>query len=203
MKISTLFFDLGKVLVDYDFNIALGRVAARSPLDLTRLQDRAYADFPLIDDYESGRVTTPRFFAAMKEHFRFDGSAAELELIWCDVFTPLDRHIQYARALAEHYPLAIISNTSDAHIRFLEERHDFFGLFQKRIYSHQVGHMKPSAEIYQIALAEMGGVREESLLIDDLETNILGAAKLGWQTIHLRPEVDLRLALRGYGLDGI
>ncbi|MDR0533823.1 MAG: HAD family phosphatase [Verrucomicrobiales bacterium] len=203
MKISTLFFDLGKVLVDFDFNIAFDRVAQRSPLDLEHLKSKAYSEYPLIDDYESGRIDTAQFFSAMKEQFQFDGSIGELELIWCDVFTPLEQNIHYVRSLAKHYPLGMISNTSDAHIRFLEARYDFFGLFQKRIYSYQVGHMKPNAEIYRIALEEMGGVKEESLFVDDLEANIMGASKLGWQTIHLRPDVDLRLALRSYELDGI
>ena len=168
-----------------------------------QLQDRLYSDYPLIDDYECGRVSSPEFFSAMKEHVAFDGTPEELEKIWCDVFWPIPDHIQYARQLAEYYPLGMISNTSDSHIRFLEANYDFFPLFQKRIYSHEVGMMKPKAEIYRLALEQMNGVKEETLFIDDREENIEGAARLGWQTIHLRPDVDLRLALRSYELQGI
>ncbi|MDD5260270.1 MAG: HAD family phosphatase [Methylacidiphilales bacterium] len=203
MKISTIFFDLGKVLIDYDFNIAFKRIAERSPLDLEHLESRAYSDYPLIDDYESGRISTPDFFAAMKKHLEFGGTIEELERIWCDVFTPIPDHILYARQLSEYYPLALISNTSDAHIRFVEAAYDFFPVFQKRIYSYQVGCMKPRPEIYQFALQEMNADKVEALFIDDREDNIEGAAKLGWQTIHLRPDVDLRLALRSYELQGI
>lgn len=203
MKISTIFFDLGKVLVDFDFNIALQRVVEQSPLKLSDLENRVYSDYPLIDDYEHGRINTETFFKEMKGHFQFEGSIEELELIWCDVFVPLHNHIQYANLLAEYYPLAIISNTSDAHIRFLENRYDFFPLFQKRIYSHEVGIMKPAAAIYELALKEMKADKWESLFIDDREDNIQGAANLGWQTIHLRPEVDLKLALQSYELTGI
>jgi putative hydrolase of the HAD superfamily len=203
MKISTLFFDLGKVLIDFDFNIAFDRVAQRSPLDIEHLKSKAYSEYPLIDEYESGRIGTAQFFIAMREYFQFDGSVEELEFIWCDVFIPLEQNIHCVRSLSKYYPLALISNTSDAHVRFIEERYDFFSLFQKRIYSYQVGHMKPSAEIYRVALGEMGGIKEESLFVDDLEANIIGASKLGWQTVHLRPGIDLRLALRSYKLDGI
>jgi glucose-1-phosphatase len=203
MKISTIFFDLGKVLVDYDFNIALHRVAKQSPLDLSHLENWVYSDYPLIDDYEHGRISTPDFFKEMKQHFQFQGTIEELENIWCDVFTPMLEHIQYARLLAEFYPLAIISNTSDAHIRFLENAYDFFPIFRKRIYSHEVGIMKPAAAIYEHALAEMKADKYESLFIDDREENVLGASELGWQTIHLRPEVDLKLALQSYELTGI
>ena len=203
MKISTIFFDLGKVLVDFDFNIALNRIATRSTMDLSHLQDRLYSDYPLIDDYECGRVSSPEFFSAMKEHTGFTGTVDELEQIWCDVFWPMPDHIQYVRQLAGYYPLGMISNTSDSHIRFLEATYDFFPLFRKRIYSHEAALMKPKPEIYRLALEQMNAVKEETLFIDDREDNIEGAAKLGWQTIHLRPDVDLRLALRSYELQGI
>jgi putative hydrolase of the HAD superfamily len=203
MKISTIFFDLGKVLVDYDFNIALQRVAKLSLLDLSHLENRVYSDYPLIDDYEHGRISTPAFFTEMKSHFQFQGSIEELENIWCDVFTLMPDHVSYARILAEYYPLAIISNTSDSHIRFLENAYDFFPVFRKRIYSHEVGIMKPAAAIYEHALKEMGADKYESLFIDDREENVLGASQLGWQTIHLRPDVDLKLALQSYELTGL
>jgi len=203
MKITTIFFDLGKVLVDYDFSIAFKRLAERSTLDLQHLEERAYSDYPLIDDYESGRISTPDFFTAMKQQLCFDGSIEEMEEIWCDVFWPLPDHITYLRQLAEHYPLGMISNTSDAHIRFLEAHYDFFPLFRKRIYSHEAGMMKPDRAIYDLALQEMGAEKTETLFIDDRAENIEGAARLGWQTIHLRPDVDLRLALRSYELQGL
>jgi FMN phosphatase YigB (HAD superfamily) len=64
--------------------------------------------------------------------------------------------------------------------------------------------MKPEPEIYRAALKNLGGIDPlEALFIDDLEPNILGASKLGWQTIHLRPEVDLREALASYELEGL
>ncbi|MDR1191594.1 MAG: HAD hydrolase-like protein [Verrucomicrobiales bacterium] len=199
MKIDTLFFDLGKVLLDFDFNLAFHRVAARSPLDLTRLRNLAYPELPLIADYESGRVTTAKFFTVMREHFQFAGDVVELEQIWCDVFTPLTVNIACARSLAAHYPLAIISNTSDAHIRFVEAQYDFFGLFQKRVYSHQVGCLKPGAEIYQIALREMRADGGTSLFIDDLAANV----SAGLNAVQLPPGVTLPEVLHGRGLRGM
>ena len=41
------------------------------------------------------------------------------------------------------------------------------------------------------------------LFIDDLEPNIVGAVALGWQTIHLRPDVNLRESLASYELRGL
>ena len=64
--------------------------------------------------------------------------------------------------------------------------------------------MKPRAgDLPEPRCAALGGIDPlEALFIDDLEPNILGAVALGWQTIHLRPGVDLREALASYELKG-
>ena len=113
-------------------------------------------------------------------------------------------HIALAAMLRPHYPLAIISNTNDAHIIHAEEKYSFFSLFHARIYSHQVKLAKPDPAIYHTALKALGGIDPlEALFIDDLEANVLGASKIGWQTIHLRPDVNLREALASYDLKGL
>ncbi len=203
MKISAVCFDLGKVLLDFDWKIMLRRIAEQSPLPPEEIS-RRLSNNPNLLHYETGSVTTREFFSYFKKLTEFRGTIDELRAFFCEIFTPLSEHIALAALLAPHYPLAIISNTSEAHIAYVEAKYSFFTLFRARIYSHQVGTMKPRPEIYQAALAALGGVDPlEALLIDDLEPNILGAAKLGWQTIHLRPEVDLRTALASYELKGL
>lgn len=203
MKISTIFFDLGKVLVDYDFNLAFHRMSRHSSLTAEELQERIPDVDAMITEYESGRVETGAFFDQLRDHFHYQESRESLQEIWCDIFTPIDEHIEMARILAQYYPLAIISNTSDAHIRFLEARHDFFGIFRERIYSYVFGTMKPDPSIYHHALERMDGDKFEALFIDDREENIMTPSQMGWQTIHLRPDVNLRHALRSYELTGL
>src|SRR6201999_505849 len=97
-----------------------------------------------------------------------------------EIFEPIADNIALAALIAPHYPLAIISNTNDAHITYAEGTFSFFSLFPARIYSHEVGSMKPQPEIYQKAREAVGNPNaEEMLFIDDLEPNILGAVALG------------------------
>jgi len=203
MKISAVCFDLGKVLLHFDWKLMLDRVAARSPLPPEEIA-HLLKDDPQIIAYEIGAITSAKFFVHLKKRLQFKGNAKELRAAFADIFTPLTEHIALAALLAPHYPLAIISNTNDAHITYAEEKYSFFSLFHARIYSHQVNAMKPDPAIYKLTLAQLGGIDPlEALFIDDLEPNILGASKLGWQTIHLRPEVDLREALASYELKGL
>ncbi|GAB4241415.1 MAG: HAD family phosphatase [Candidatus Methylacidiphilales bacterium] len=203
MRISTIIFDLGKVLIDFDYSIALHRVAQRSELTRDEIDELAYRDHSRLVEYERGLLTTEAFFEAQREAFRFTGSAGELQEIWCDIFAPIEAHIRMARCLAEFYPLGLMSNISEAHVAFLEQRHDFFSIFREKIYSCRVGSVKPDREIYYHALERLGADRFETLFIDDLEANVMEASRMGWQTIHLRPDVSLQQALQSYDLRGV
>lgn len=203
MKISAVCFDLGKVLLHFDWDLMLNRVVQKSTLPREEIM-RRLRDAPQVKAYEIGAVTSAKFFAHFKKLIAYQGTAKELRKAFSEIFTPMPEHIALAAMLARHYPLAIISNTNEAHISHAESTYTFFSLFPTRIYSHQVKAMKPDPAIYQAALAAMGGIDPlEALFIDDLEANVLGAVQLGWQTIHLRPGVDLREALASYELAGL
>jgi putative hydrolase of the HAD superfamily len=181
----------------------LDRVAKRSPLPPEEISRLLKEDRQVLA-YEVGAVTSAKFFSHLKKLLQYKGNARELRAAFSDIFTPLADHIALAALLAPHYPLAIISNTNEAHIVHAEATYSFFSLFPVRIYSHQVKAMKPDRAIYQAALKALGGIDPlETLFVDDIEANILGAVQLGWQTIHLRPEVDLREALASYELKGL
>jgi HAD superfamily hydrolase (TIGR01509 family) len=203
MKISAVCFDLGKVLLDFDKDAMLVRMAQKSPLSPAEMA-QAIQPTPINLAYETGEISTAKFFAHLKKLIRYKGTARELLACYNEIFTPMPEHIALAALLAPHYPLAIISNTNEAHIKYAEATYSFFSLFSARIYSHEVKTMKPKPAIYKAALKSLGNIDPlEALFIDDLEANVLGAVKLGWQTIHLRPEVDLREALASYELKGL
>ena len=199
-KPQTIFFDLGKVLVDYDFGIAYKFIEERSALSAVEFGQRIPAIEELNVIYETGGISTKDFFKSMAQTLEFDGSMDALALGWSDIFKPLPKNVEIARRLSEHYPLAIISNTSDTHIQFLEANYTLFEHFEQRIYSHVFGARKPSAEIYKHALERTGATAEQSLFIDDRIENVEAAVNLGWKAIHLNESVNLSQSLTEFGI---
>jgi FMN phosphatase YigB (HAD superfamily) len=203
MKIAAICFDLGKVLLSFDWAQMTKRVAEKSALTPAQIGERISTDNDILG-YERGAITTAKFLAHLKKRLEYKGTTKELRNAFTEIFAPMTENIALAALLAPHYPLAIVSNTNDAHITYAEGTYSFFSLFQARIYSHEIGAMKPQPEIFHSARAALGNPDPvEMLFIDDLETNILGAVALGWQTIHLRPDVNLRESLASYELRGL
>jgi putative hydrolase of the HAD superfamily len=203
MKISAVCFDLGKVLLHFDWSAMVARLAEKSPYPPEKIA-QLLRDDPQPVAYELGEVSSAKFFAHLKKLLKYKGATKELRAAFSEIFTPLADHIALAAMLARHYPLALISNTNEAHILHAEGAYSFFSLFPIRIYSYRVKMMKPNRDIYDAARAALGNIDPlEILFIDDLEANIAAAAKLGWQTIHLRPDVNLREALASYELLGL
>ncbi|MBL59300.1 MAG: hypothetical protein CMO75_06485, partial [Verrucomicrobiales bacterium] len=56
-------FDLGKVLVDFDYGIAIRRFAERSEADRDQIQ--RLVDSPIQIEYESGKISTDEFFLSI------------------------------------------------------------------------------------------------------------------------------------------
>ena|SRR3989344_465225 len=85
--------------------------------------------------------------------------------------------------------LAILSNMPNDLYKILE-RHHLDYLFEAKIYSHEVGLVKPSKEIFEIALKKLNENQkvkiksEEALMIgDSMGSDIRGAENVGIQTL--------------------
>ena len=62
--IKVVAFDIGKVLLDFDYRIFARRMAPLTGMDVSTL-DVFLNQSPLLAQYESGQLTTPEFFAVV------------------------------------------------------------------------------------------------------------------------------------------
>lgn len=194
-EIKAVFFDLGKVLVDFNWNEVLNKIEPLTPVPADQF-NRRILGHPKSIAYETGKISTGDYFSWMKEELTYTGTIDELILAWSDIFTPLSDRINLLPAIKTCYKLGMISNTCDAHIRLLKSRYSFFGLFDSLTLSFEAGVMKPDPEIYNIAAGSLCVSSGESLFIDDLEENITAAGNLGWQTLLVLPDENLASVLR-------
>jgi FMN phosphatase YigB (HAD superfamily) len=193
-------FDLGKVLVDFDYSVAARKIAARSSKPPENL--RAFlGSSPVLVEYESGRLTRRQFFDSVCDAIGFRGDLDEFGGYFADIFTEMRGTIALHAELRQRgFKTYIFSNTNDLAIEHVRRNFPFFKNFDGYILSYEVGGMKPQPEIYAAMEAMTGRCGADLVYIDDRPENIVTGASRGWRAVlHESPETTRR-ALAAWGL---
>jgi len=199
MNSPVVVFDLGKVLVDFDYTPATRKIAARSAKPPEDLHSHVGGS-PLLIQYETGLVTRQEFFNELRKTTGFRGDLDEFGAFFADIFTPITAMIElHAELRRRGIPTYIFSNTNDLAIEHIRRNFPFFQNFDGYIFSYEVGAMKPDAKIYSALEAMTGRRGAEILYLDDRPENIAVGAARGWRTIlHETPE-KTRTDLKAFG----
>jgi len=200
MKFSVLVFDLGKVLVDFDYTIAARRIVplCSSPGDPAKFFS---THATLLTSYELGLLTTEKFFNQIKAASGFSGTQQEFNASFADIFTPIQPMIDLHGELRKTDMAAyVFSNTNDLAVEHIRNRFPFFSDFDGYVLSYEHGSMKPSAKLYEIVERASGRKGGEILYIDDRPENVAAGAARGWKTILHEDPSKTRAALQQLGV---
>lgn len=180
---SVIVFDLGKVLVDFDYSIAARRIASASTLPAQAIKD--YIDHsPLLFLYETGRLTRQEFYTEICKVAGFRAGLDEFAEYFADIFVPIEPMVRWHALLrARGFPTYILSNTNDMAVEHIRRSFPFFSNFDGYIYSYAVKAMKPQPEIYEAIEAMTGERGDRILFIDDRPENVAAGVQRGWQGI--------------------
>lgn len=182
-------FDLGKVLVDFDYSIAARKVAARSTRQIPDLK-HFLGSSPVLQQFEHGDLTREQFFAEIQKITGFTGTLQEFVADFADIFIPIPPMIELHAALRQRgFATYIFSNTNDIAVEHITREFAFFKNFDGYIYSYKVGAMKPDLRIYEAMERLCGCVCGDIVYLDDRAENVAAGASRGWWTIlHETPE---------------
>src|SRR5438093_7853043 len=99
-KPGAVVFDLGKVLVDFDYSIASRRIAERGTMAPDAVQD--FIDHsPLLCRYETGLIDQRQFFEEVRRTTGFEGDIEEFGQFFADIFTEIPGMVALHRRLLE------------------------------------------------------------------------------------------------------
>jgi putative hydrolase of the HAD superfamily len=199
--VEALLFDLGKVLVDFDFELGLKHFVARSALSRDEFA-KVILDQAWIQRYETGAITSADYHRYLRDHGQLEMDLDEFHFAWSAVFLPelIVPEALLAR-LRTRYPLILVSNTNESHATFIARTYKVLDYFDHKIFSHEVGYMKPDRKIYDAAIAVAGKPPESLFFTDDRAENIESALKLGIQAHHFRSLDELLVSLKECGVD--
>ena len=193
-------FDLGKVLVDFDYSIAAQRIAARGTMTIQEIAQHIKQSC-LFVEYELGAMTTQQFYAEICRVTGFRASLAEFSECFADIFVLIEPMARLQATLRQRgLPAYIFSNTNELAAEHIRRTFPFYANFDGYILSYQHGAMKPDARLYEVVERQSAHRGAEILYLDDRPENVAAGAARGWQVIlHETPE-NSRAAIQKLGL---
>lgn len=189
MPPKAVVFDLGKVLVDFDYGIAARNLAALSKVPAPQMQE-IIEKSRLLVEFETGLTNRDQFFRNVCEATGYCGDQAKFNVLFADIFTVIEPMVEFHAALRKkRIPTYIFSNTNDLAVTHIHSRFPFFSNFNDYVFSFEHGAMKPQRKIYEVVERTTGMSGLEICYIDDRLENVETGKTMGWQTIwHKSPE---------------
>ena len=197
---KAIIFDLGRVLVNFDFKRGYRALEGICPYPAAEIPARLWAG-GLVDRFETGLIE-PRDFvaqisAALDLAIGYDGFCA----IWSSIFTETLVPEAMLEGLARRYRLLLLSNTNAIHFEGLRESHaTLLRHFHDFVLSYEVKSMKPRPEIFQAAIARAGCRAEECFYTDDIAENVTAARSLGIDAVQFESAAQLEREFAARGI---
>lgn len=199
MNITDVVFDLGRVLIDFQYHELLAFLDGRGARydSIGHLLEQMQ-----LDAYESGKLTDHEFLTNLNGLLTEPVPETTIRRMWTDVFTPIPDMLQLARDLSADCGVYILSNASAMHWDYLKEQFNIDTVGRGQLASFQAGVRKPHPRIYRTAEEQFGLTPSRTVFIDDLEENAEGARACGWHAIHHCTPAATRQALQALGVAG-
>ena len=198
--IRALLFDMGNVLVHFSHDRMcrqIGDLVGRSGDDVRR----ELMNSGLFGAYELGEITSNEMCGVVRHAFGRAVEQEALERAASDIFwrnESIEPLID--RLAATDRPLVLLSNTCDAHFRWVAARMPVLRHFQRRVLSYEVRACKPEPAIFQAAARAAGVAPGECFFTDDTPSHVEAARRLGIDAVVYRDAAQLVTTLQARGL---
>ena len=195
-----ILFDLGRVLVNFDFRIGYQALEKRCAYPAAEIP-RRLAPGGLVERFESGQVGNRDFFEQFRRILELDLEYEQFCEIWSSIFTHAILPEGMLAGLGKRYRLVLLSNTNGLHFAMIREAYaHLLRHFDAFVLSHEVGAMKPQAEIFDAAVAAAGCRAEECFYTDDIAAYVEAARAKGIDGVVFEGPEKLETAMRERGI---
>jgi glucose-1-phosphatase len=197
---DALLFDIGRVVIDIDFNKAVTCWASHAGCEPADLMGR-FARDDIYQRHETGSIDDAEFFAGLRSSLGIDLSDAQFLQGWNAIFAGEMPGIGslLTRAGAK-VPLYAFSNTNNAHVEHFSQAYaEVLGHFREIFLSSAIGLRKPDAAAYDHVVRAIGVPAQRIVFFDDLAENIDGARARGLTAVHVTSPDDVAQALAALG----
>ena len=198
--IKTVIFDLGKVIVPFDFTRGYRAMAEHTTYTAEEIPKRI-ARTDLVIRFESGQVAPEDFVTELCGILDCKLEYDHFCEIWSSIFLPETLVTESLVAgLKQRYRLLLLSNTNAIHFTMIRQTYPLLRHFDDYVLSHEVGALKPSPLMYEAAIARARCEPGECFFIDDIPAYVAGAQAAGIDAVQFQSEAQLKTELASRGI---
>ena len=197
--IRTLIFDLGNVIVPFDFKIGYQRLAELCGYPAAEIPAKIRST-GLVHPFETGQVSAQYFVHELSAVLGLKATYSEFCELWSSVFLPETLIPEpFLGGLSERYRLLLLSNTNPIHFSMVKARYPLLAHFDDYVLSYEVRSAKPEPKIYRQALERAECPPEECFFTDDLLVNVEAAREHGIDAVQFlsAEQIESELQARG------
>ena len=222
-RITTIFFDIGGVLVTCDITRCNRKLQEKIPslakqtlsdIELNKQMEAFFATdevSSILLSADKGLCSTDEFLAQATHYLQtklgYTGSSTDFSQAYIALLVaPIATNLELLLDLkaSRKYKLGIISDNSDIHTDHINAAYPqiLSSLPGDQIFlSQQYGYTKAEGpQLYQRALRDLHSAASESLMIDDSPHKLAQAQQLGMRTILYSSQIDLKDELHALGI---
>jgi len=195
---KAVIFDLGRVLVNFDFKRGYRALEGLCPYTAAEIPKRL-SNCGLVEKFETGLIEPRDFVTQMSAVLDLAIDYDRFCQVWTSIFTETLVPEAMLASLAARYRLLLLSNTNAIHFEGLRQTHTMFRHFHHLVLSYEVKAMKPQPRIFQAALALAGCRPKECFYTDDIADYVAAAQNLGIDAVRFEslPQLQGELTARG------
>ena len=181
---SVVVFDLGNVLIPFDYNIVINRFNNISSGLGDKFVEYYKSNYEIHRGFECGDLSEDEFIGKMLDVLENKVNKETFCNAYSKIFKVNEDVAALLPELKKNYKLVLLSNTNSIHMEYGWKGYEFLNNFDKLILSHEVGAVKPEPEIYKAVEEFTGEKPEKHIFIDDVKEYAEGAKTMGWDAVQ-------------------
>jgi HAD superfamily hydrolase (TIGR01549 family) len=200
VAIQTIIFDLGKVIIPFDFGRGYAAMQPHCPFPAADIPARI-GTTDLVIRLESGLIEPRDFYAELRKLLELEIEYEQFCGIWSSIFLPETLIPEsMVEALRKRYRMIVLSNTNEIHFDVVRKNYPIIQHFDHLVLSHEVQAMKPDPRIYAAALKHAGCPPENCFFTDDIPAYVEGARRAGINAEQFLGLEKLERDLKAHGV---
>ena len=189
-NIDNIIFDLGNVILNIDYQNTIDAFEKIGVPNASIFYSKS-SQLNIFNQLETGRISKQDFVLEIQK-FAPKATATQIINALNAILQDLpNERLEVLKKIKDKFSIFLLSNTNSIHIEKIidnlgeKKYEEFYNLFDKVYYSHEIKLRKPDANIFRLVIKENNLSIKKTLFIDDSIQHIESAKRIGLKTYHL------------------